>query len=143
MNGYWKKDAVSIAEAMEMAQGLWARCHSDIREHDRYWEKGGNAKMGLKNAPSVYVYVWFSPWMHRSGVTVERQGLKERMTFSPLMDLLDMDMGYFSPYLAWKYDPSCDGRMDDLRRACVDALERYRSSMGAPKEERQWKLEEL
>ena len=134
MNGYWKKDEVSIEEAMKMAQELWARCHNDIKEHDRYWEKGGNAKMGLKDAPGVHVTVYFSPWMHRSGVTVERQGLKESMTYSPIMSLLEIDAGWFSGYRAWRYEPSCDDRMDDLRRACVSALESYVVRMMRPSE---------
>ena len=134
MNGYWKKDEVSMEEAMKMAQELWSRCHKDIGEHGRYWEKGGNAKMGLKNAPGVHVAVYFSPWMHRSGVVVERHGLKESMTYSPLMTLAEAGSGRFSRYLAWRHEPSCDDRMDDLRRACVSALESYRASMGAGKE---------
>ena len=126
MNGYWKKDEVSVAEAMEMAQGLWALCREDIREHGRYWRKGGNAKMGMAGAPGARVTVWFSPWMRRSGVTVERQGLKESMTYSPDMTLLEADMGWFSGHGAWKYEPSRREETGDLRRACEAALEGYK-----------------
>ena len=125
MNGYWKKESVTVEEAMDMAQRLWALCHGDIREHDRYWKKGGNAKMALDDCPGAHVTVYFSPWMHRSGITVERQGLKESMTYSPVMTLLEMDSGWFSGYGPWRYDPSCRDEMKDLRRKCVDALEGY------------------
>lgn len=125
MNGYWKKESVTVEEAMEMAQRLWALCHVDIREHDRYWEKGGNAKMDLADYPRAHVTVYFSPWMHRSGVTVERQGLKESMTYSPVMTLLEADSGWFSRHGAWKYEPSCRSETEDLRAACYSALERH------------------
>ena len=134
MNGYWKMDAVSIEESMHLAQELWSRCHKDISEHDRYWENGGNAKMILKGVPCAYVTIYFSPWMHRSGVTIERRGLKESMTYSPLMTLVEADSGRLSKYLAWRYEPSCNDSMEDLRMVCVSALEGYRASMGARKE---------
>lgn len=124
MNSYWRRETVSIAEAMEMAQELWLLCHKDIREHDRYWARGGNARMGLEGMPGARVAVYFSPWMHRSGVTVERRGLKESMTYSPLMGLLELDSGWFSKFGPWRYDPSCREETDDLRAACCSALER-------------------
>ena len=130
MNGYWRRDAVSIAEAMEMAQTLWALCDRDIREHDRYWAKGGCAKMGVSCAPGAWVSVWFSPQLHRSGVTVERRGLKEVMTYSQKSTLLDADCGWLGKYAAWRYSPSCDSRMDDLGGACAAALEEYRRRIG-------------
>lgn len=131
MNGYWKRDEVSIAEAMEMAKMLWLSCDRDIREHDRYWERGGNAKMDLGGYPGARVTVYFSPWMHRSCVVIERRGLKESMTYSPRMGLLEADFGWLSRYGAWRYEPSCGDGADDLRRACVSALEGYRASIMA------------
>lgn len=110
-----------------MAQELWSLCDRDIREHDRYWARGGNAKMGMANAPGVWISVWFSPALHRSGVTVERHGLKGVMTYSRKSTLLDADLGYFSGLAAWRHGPSCDARMDDIDRACVAALESYRN----------------
>lgn len=129
MNGYWRRETISMADAMEMAQRLWLSCDRDIREHDRYWERGGNAKMNLEDYPCACVTVWFSPWMRRSGVTVERRGLKESMTYSPRMGLLEADMGWFSLHGAWKYEPSCRSETEDLRRACMAALEGYRKSL--------------
>ena len=129
MNGYWKREAVSIAEAMEMARKLWLLCDKDIKEHGRYWAKGGNVKMRMADAPDAWIYVWFSPWERRSGVTVERQGLRERMTYSPRMTLLETDNGWLSKRMAWRHEPSRRDEMDDLNKACVSALERYRNGL--------------
>lgn len=131
MNGYWKRDEVSIEEAMGMAQELWVRCRKDIAEYSRYWARGGNAKMGLRSAPRVHVSVWFSPWTRGSGVTLERQGLKESMSFSPAMSLLGRGAGWLSPRWAWRREPSRDGRTEDLARACESALESYRKKLYA------------
>ena len=121
MNGYWKKEDVSLDEALGMAQELWRLCEDDIREHDRYWRLGGNAKMGLEGCAGTSVVVWYSTCLHCAGVAVERRGLKESMTYNPRL---------ISRRCAWKHDPSCRDEMDDLHSACVSALERYRESFG-------------
>lgn len=128
MNKYWKREQVSVQEAMDMAQKLWGLCDNDESEHSRYWEQGGNASMTLKNYPEVSVVVYFSPFLHRSGVSIERRGCKhaESMTYSPRMTLLEIDSGWFSEYGAWRYDPSCLDSMDDIQRECVSALEKYK-----------------
>ena len=129
MNGYWRRETVSIAEAMEMAQALWTLCDRDIGEHGRYWARGGNAKMGLANAPSVWVTVRFSPAFNRSEVIVERHGLKEAMTYSPKSTLTSAGEGLIERLAAWRHEPSGAGGMDDLNRLCVSALECYRKKL--------------
>lgn len=134
MNGYWRRETVSVAEAMEMARELWSLCHGDIRELDRYWARGGNAMMALEGMPGARVAVCFSPWLHRSAVTVERRGLKESMAYGPLGGRL----GEFGP---WRYNPSRREETEDLRAACRTALEAQAGACGIVKEEKRWKLD--